>query len=54
MTVHDAFVKYLLDTFEEVYDPNSIDHLTKEAIFRAGWEALAAGLIAMKMKAARA
>jgi hypothetical protein len=48
MTAHDAFVKYLLETFEEVYDPNSIDHLTKEAIFVAGWEALFQGLLAKK------
>ena len=39
MTSEQAFAKYLLETFEEEFDASNIDHLTKLAIFEAGYEA---------------
>jgi hypothetical protein len=39
MQMQAAFESYLRDTFEVEYDPTSVDHLTKQAIFEAGWDA---------------
>ncbi len=33
------FDRWLLDTFEETFDETNVDHLTKQAIFMAGWNA---------------
>jgi hypothetical protein len=33
------FEKWLLETFEEQFDDRNVNHLTKQAIFIAGWEA---------------
>ena len=33
------FIKYLNDTFGEEFDDCNIDHLTKLALFEAGWDA---------------
>lgn len=33
------FERWLLETFNEKFDKSNIDHLTKQAIFIAGWDA---------------
>ena len=37
--VFEAFQKYLKATFEEDFEMGNVEHLTKYAIFEAGWNA---------------